>query len=146
MGYFFYLSGITILENIPMKAIRRCFFDIDGTVISLRDEIRPFTLDLWKFLSENGIRIYIFSGGGPDYARKHAHRVDPDYEVHKTVIPKQMGIFKEGDFVVDDSKDTIDMCKILGGDGYRIPFFEPLIELNDTEMLKIKDLINERLS
>lgn len=49
-------------------------FDCDGTLINDKDEPNHRLIDLLRWFSENGDRIYVWSGGGVEYAQRWIDR------------------------------------------------------------------------
>ena len=124
--------------------ITQIFFDIDGTLISKDDNIRPYVNELLQFLAYNDIHITFWSGGGTDYASMWSRRIDPEGRFRITIMGKAPYMLSEGHFVVDDMEDVIKVAKGLNADGYKVSFFEPLIVKNDDELLKLKEYLSKK--
>jgi hypothetical protein len=98
-----------------------------------------------KFCNDNGIRVMVWSGGGVDYAKTWVRRIDPNNEANVHVFHKSPGLLGEGHFIVDDMEPVIKLAKELGADAYWIPFFEPAINQNDTELYQLKAILQAKI-
>ena len=121
--------------------IKQIFFDVDGTLVSKDDEIRPGAFEVMKFCKDKGIVVTMWSGGGIDYAKTWARRIDPKNELHINFFFKNPSLLEEGHMTVDDMKEVQKIADGLGAKGYWIPFFEPAIVKNDVELYKLKEVI-----
>jgi len=87
------------LENEERTKPLKIAFDVDGTLIykcgELEDTPRYDIIRLFHFFKDNGEDVYIWSGGGLDYAEEWASRLG----LEATVVEK--GCFKP-DIAVDD--------------------------------------------
>jgi FMN phosphatase YigB (HAD superfamily) len=126
--------------------IKRVIFDVDGTLISKDDIIRPGVLDLMLYLKNNNIKVVMWSGGGVDYADLWSRRIDPENKVGISILQKSMQYATKSDFVVDDVLDVVELAEGLCAGGYKVVFFEPLIYKDDNEMMVLKEIIESAIS
>ena len=123
----------------------RVFFDVDGTLISVDDDIRPGAVEVFKFCQENNIDIVVWSGGGEHYARSWADTIVGNNNIKITVLEKNpFSVVEKGDIVIDDSLFFIGTVNKLGATGYKIPFFDFVINKDDEELFKFKDFLIEQ--
>jgi hypothetical protein len=113
--------------------ISRVFFDIDGTLVSENDSIRPHAKEIVMELIKAGIQVIFWSGGGLDYAATWANRIHP----YVRSGCKNLREIHKSDFVVDDMTAVVDIAIKKGADGYVIPQFVK----DDSELLHVRDLI-----
>lgn len=87
-------------------------FDIDGTLRGLQtDQLYYHNIDLLRWFHGNGHKVYVWSGGGVEYAERFIERVGLKRFVD-AVVPKgkeqaeKMGV----DICFDD--EVVDLAKI----------------------------------
>ena len=110
-------------------------FDVDGTLQSADDELRPHTIFVFEELIKMDHSIYIWSGGGVDYIERFINRNN----LHKYVkgkIPKGAKLNRYFDAVVDDSKDVVNIYKELGKISFKVSFYDN--NENDRELLDFR--------
>ena len=119
----------------------RVFFDVDDTLVSWDEKLRPHVHDVFEQLKKDGHEIYIWSGVGPrqDIADRFSLHPyisglyrKPVYNYAARV--RQFSPFIP-DFCVDDSAEII---AAFGGVVIRPPAW--IIE-KDTEMWRIYDVL-----
>jgi hydroxymethylpyrimidine pyrophosphatase-like HAD family hydrolase len=76
-------------------------FDVDGTLIDDRDTPRYDVVQLFKSFEYFGFKMYVWSGGGVDYATHWARKMGLNAEV---VV--------KGSFTPDIAVDDIEDCTL----------------------------------
>lgn len=120
------------------------FFDVDETLISWDNRLRPGVHEVFTQLRAEGHQIYLWSGRGLrwEVVKKfdlHEHVIDcftkPLYRHHERF--EEMGITIKPDFVIDDHQEIIDAFP-----GVRIEIPATPIAA-DREMWRVYDAIRE---
>lgn len=95
------------------------FFDVDYTILSYDNGIRPGTHEVFEKLVADGHRIYIWSGQGLRWAEIRDHKLDPCVTdvFHKPTWNYRarlegLGVPLIPDFVVDDYPEIVE---VFGG-------------------------------
>lgn len=81
-------------------------FDCDGTLITFGGDPNYPVIDLFHALEKLGVEMYIWSGGGNDYAERIARRLG----LKATIVTK--GSFKP-DLAIDDQTASLGISNIL---------------------------------
>jgi len=76
-------------------------FDVDGTLIDDRDSPRYEVIQLFKSFESFGFKMYVWSGGGVDYASHWARKMGLNAE-----------IVVKGSFTPDIAVDDIEDCTL----------------------------------
>lgn len=86
-------------------------FDVDGTLVSYQDRPNYRVIELLRWFAANNDRVYVWSGGGIDYAQRWVGRLGLDLIV-EAVIPKtkEAGIEYGIDLAIDD--EIVELGKI----------------------------------
>lgn len=113
------------------------FFDMDGTILSTEDEVRPYTKHIMNELRKDGHILYMWSGGGGSYCIRHAHKNElsqfiEGYFTKEVPLPNNI----IPDLVIDDEEIVIKMAIADGKHGFKIKCYTPIIE-DDEEMLNV---------
>lgn len=74
-------------------------FDVDGTLIDTCDVPRHDVIDLFRWFQSHGHDMFIWSGGGIDYARHWARRIGLDADIIEKCSEPM-------DIIVDDAIET----------------------------------------
>jgi len=120
------------------------FFDVDSTLISYDERLRPHVREVFQRLVDDGHSIYIWSGVGIRWEMVDRYKLRPfvtdcflkpidDY--HNGI--KSLGLPVEPDFCVDDHSELV---QALGGEAVR-PYF--WTDEGDEEMLRVYDVISQ---
>lgn len=81
-------------------------FDCDGTLIDLQGNPRHEVIDLFRTLKALGCEMFIWSGGGVDYAGSIARRLGLN------AIISRKGSFKP-DLAVDDMDTSLGIANLI---------------------------------
>ena len=120
------------------------FFDVDGTLLTYDDRLRPHVHAVFQRLQADGHRIYIWSGTGLRHAVVEENGL-ADYV--SGVFPKPLADFQEQlraytpidpDFVVDDHPQIVEA---LGGFQIEPALTYTVDDPNDREMWRAYDAI-----
>lgn len=120
------------------------FFDVDYTLISFFGTLRPHVREVFQSLSEDGHRVYIWSGVGLRHEVVRRFDLAPfvrgvylkPLERYREMLP-HLGVDVVPDFVVDDHAEVV---RAFGGMHIR-PYDYP--SASDAEMLRAYALIRE---
>ena len=120
------------------------FFDVDYTIISYEGALRPHVREVFQALTEEGHRIYIWSGVGLRHAVIQQHELSEyvsgiymkPLENHWAMLPK-LGVEVTPEFVIDDHREVVDAF----GGMHIAPYSYP--SQNDTEILRAHSLIRK---
>jgi hydroxymethylpyrimidine pyrophosphatase-like HAD family hydrolase len=120
------------------------FIDIDGTLIDKDDNIRPFVSDLLIAAKAKGFSIFIWSGGGVEYAKEHIKRIYKKFELHipYCVVPKDFIYVRFKDFrsvCIDDTNMFCDEFREFGGHGYKVSSYDVTCYPYDRELKDIAE-------
>jgi hypothetical protein len=132
----------SVTKAPPAGRSLNIFFDVDNTLIMWNGALRQHTEHVFKSLKEAGHSIYIWSGVGIRRWDMRHHNLDgyvTDYFIkplddHHAKLAV-LGVPMVPDFVIDDHGTVVDAFG-----GYHIP---DLATADDTELLKVLELINE---
>src|SRR3989304_8868563 len=99
-GIIGFIAGVTPAGTRYQKGriteMTTAAFDVDGTLISMEDDTPRYeVIQLYKLLEKFGCEMFIWSGGGVDYAAMHARKLG----LKGTVVAK--GSFQP-DIAIDD--------------------------------------------
>jgi hypothetical protein len=95
------------------------FFDVDYTILSYDNGIRPGTHEVFENLLADGHLIYIWSGQGLRWSELHEHKLarfvtdvfhKPTWDYVARL--EELGVTVEPDFVVDD---YLEIVEVFGG-------------------------------
>jgi hypothetical protein len=95
------------------------FFDVDYTILSYDNGIRPGTHEIFEKLVANGHRVYIWSGQGIRWGEIYDHKLDacvtdvfhkPTWDYVERLA--EHGVPLVPDFVVDDYPEIVE---VFGG-------------------------------
>lgn len=120
------------------------FFDVDYTILSVDNGVRPGTHEVFAKLVEDGHRIYIWSGQGLRWNEIREHSLEgfvtdvfhkPTWDYHERL--EELGVTVMPDFVVDDYPEIVE---VFGGFHVR-EFFRK--KHADDEMFHVYDAIVE---
>jgi phosphoserine phosphatase len=89
-------------------------FDVDGTLIDEEDEPRQDIIDILVAHHERGDSIYVWSGGGMDYARTWVSLLGLNHLVTQ-ILPKQKRAAM--DIAYDDMEVKLAKVNICVGSG-----------------------------
>lgn len=118
------------------------FFDVDSTIISWNEELRPHVKEVFQHLKEEGHKIYVWSGVGIrwDVIERHGLKpfvtkcfVKPTFNYRESLT--SLGVDVHPDFCIDDHEE---LTRALGGMPVK-PYF--LSDVNDREMLRVYETI-----
>lgn len=120
------------------------FFDVDYTLISYEGVLRPHVREVFRALTEEGHRIYIWSGVGLRHKVVESHGLSEfvsgifvkPLDNHRAMLPK-LGIHVNPDFIVDDHSE---MTAVFEG-MHITPYSYP--STHDTELLRAHELIRK---
>lgn len=98
-------------------------FDIDDTIWRIRedqkDQVPDYALiQVLLWFANNGDDVYVWSGGGVDYAEKIVKKLGLDE--HVTVIPKRMHPHMDIGLTFDDMVVTLGKTNVLVNRGKTI--------------------------
>lgn len=92
-------------------------FDVDGTLIDRNDEPRPEVLALFRAFVGLGEPVGIWSGGGVDYARRWAEKLELDQHCSfigsKVNLMELLNRFDVRLFVDDRMEDPLAGVRVL---------------------------------
>ncbi len=111
-------------------------FDIDGTIISKDDILRPDVKEVFQYLKTKKHKVYLWSAGGIDYADKVANSHNLT-SLLVGILPKGLKLNIEPDIVVDDNIDLINYYNEKGTFSIKVPFYEPAIGDSYPVMLSV---------
>lgn len=106
------MEKIRVLPKGKQPKIRICF-DIDGTLITEEHDPKPRydIINLLRWFKNNGHTVFVWSGGGVDYAEMWVRKLGLDVKV----LPKDRRMMKL-DIAVDDCEAELAPCMIYVGD------------------------------
>jgi hypothetical protein len=93
----------------------KVFFDVDYTILSYDNTIRPGTHEVFEKLVADGHEIYIWSGQGLRWAELYAHKLDgyvsgvfhkPTWDYIERL--EELGVTVLPDFVIDDYAEIVE--------------------------------------
>jgi hypothetical protein len=120
------------------------FFDVDYTILSVDNGLRPGTREVFAALVGDGHRIYVWSGEGIRWNEIREHKLEPyvtdvfekpTWNYHMRL--KELGVSVVPDFVVDDYPEIVD---VFGGFHVK-EFFRK--RFPDDEMYSVYETIRE---
>jgi len=105
--------------------MKRLFCDVDGTLIDQHDNPRPNLPNIFERLSKHFDKIYIWSGGGQDYAQMQMRRLGIGEYVSCCHTKMSFSKFKiqTGDICIDDELEVPKSFMRLGATGYCVPYY-----------------------
>ena len=135
------------------------YVDVDGTLISKTDAVRPYVVELLQGLKDLGCTIVVWSAGGANYASKKINMIDnrlryvgnydgdtlnsfvQNYEfkgegVHRAVNLKRIG---QTAFYIDDHEGLLGAMKFVGHGTFLVPFYTG--SETDTWLLRALDAV-----
>ena len=115
------------------------FVDVDGTLIDIEDNPRPYIPEFILKLKELGCTIVIWSAGGDDYAESKFNAIcnrlywseNPNWNLQphiraylwkKTLVDAAL-ILKDCQFYVDDVQELLDAMAEQGHGTFHVPFY-----------------------
>jgi hypothetical protein len=114
------------------------FFDVDFTLITWNERLRPHVREVFAALVDEGHAVYLWSGRGERWEIVERFGLDrwvsncfakPLYD-HVSRLP-ELGVTVTPDYVVDDDRDPV---RVFGG--WLIAPAEPPLD-GDEEMLRV---------
>ena len=99
-------------------------FDVDGTLISKDDELRPETKEVFEALINRGHKVYCWSAGGMDYVKRFLNRHNLNEYITKVLV-KGLTISHLPDIIVDDEQYLLNAYEKRGCHCLKVPFYEP---------------------
>lgn len=104
------VEGINKELGLPFAKMRtiRVAFDVDGTLrcncTETCQDLNKDIVELYRILKKfKNTEIWIWSGGGKDYALQWAHRLELDFNVNRCI--SKIGA-PQMDIAIDDIQDT----------------------------------------
>lgn len=94
-----------------MRTTKICF-DVDGTLITFDDKPRKDVIDMLKALYHLGCEIYMWSGGGHDYASMWMRKLGLTQYVTEVILYKdrKYADYYQIDICFDD--EDVNLCPI----------------------------------
>lgn len=103
--------------------IKRVVFDIDGTLQSRQNELRPGCIDVMNKLRDAGIIVSVWSGNGIEYCRDWIDRVDPDNAIGIVAYSKIPSGLNRDVAVVDDDVGVVDISECYRAVAILVPTY-----------------------
>lgn len=142
------------------------FVDVDGTLIDIEDNPRPYIPEFILKLRELGCTIVIWSAGGEKYAESKFNMIcnklywgqNPKWDLCpliRTYLGKRNNEdaafdLKDRQFYVDDVQELLDYMAQKGNGTFKVPFYSDpaianLADKDDRWLLKAADAIEKDL-
>lgn len=120
---------------------RKLFIDVDNTLVSADDTVRPGIREFFEEARKIFDVIVVWSGGGGDYARTKMHRagVEDFIDLFSSKIDYDKFIVTEEDFFIDDQVSVVEYFrKKKKALGYIVPEY-----MGATEDMHLKAALEE---
>ncbi|KKM19587.1 hypothetical protein LCGC14_1654190 [marine sediment metagenome] len=137
------------------------FVDVDGTLIDIEDNPRPYIPEFILKLKELGCTIVIWSAGGALYAESKINAIcnrlyyseNPNWDLRphiRTYLGKRNHkdaalILKDYQFYVDDVQELLDAMDREGHGTFKVPFYTEALAEDDRWLLKAAEAIEKDL-
>ena len=121
--------------------------DVDGTLISKDDEVRPYISELMRGLNERGCSITVWSAGGENYAESKWNMIcnkifySTGEQLHDMVSHFSWKLNWESraligkHFYIDDEPAILSVAQRSGYGTHQVSFYEPILMKDDHELL-----------
>jgi len=130
------------------------WIDVDGTLIDIDDEPRPYIKELFERLYNLGVTIVVWSAGGHDYAaqkigmvsRKIEFDLDQYVQTYWWKPWHNMIVLNVDRFYIDDVKEMLEAREREGHETFWVPFYVITNSQSDDWLLRAANAVEKWIS